>query len=199
MIAYRLPMRTWILAIMTLCICSGAQADEPVWRLLRDGGYVLVVRHAQAPGKGDPANFRLDDCTTQRNLSAEGRRQAAMLGEALRARNVPVGRVLSSRWCRALETARLAFGQVEPEPMLDQFYEPDQRVERTGAVRAIIHDWPKNRGNLVLVTHQPNVTALTNISAEEGEIVVMAVAPDGTLAVYGRLKPSGSSPKPAGG
>jgi phosphohistidine phosphatase SixA len=194
MIAYSRPMRLPLLALLALFASTSAFADDALWSAIHKGGYALVMRHAQAPGKGDPANFRLDDCTTQRNLSAEGRGQAAELGKAIRERNVPVGRVLSSRWCRALETARLAFGQVEPEPALDQFYEADQRIERSGAVRAIIHAWSKDRGNLVLVTHQPNVTALTNLEIEEGEIVVMAVAPDGTLAVYGRLKPS-----PAGG
>jgi phosphohistidine phosphatase SixA len=178
----------WIFLLLSLCICNDARADEALWPALRDGGYVLVVRHAMAPGKGDPANFNLEDCATQRNLSAEGREQARSMGKVLQAQRVPIGRVLSSRWCRALETARLAFGRVEPEPMLDQFYEPEERDKRTAAVRAIIAGWPRNGMNLVLVTHQPNVTALTNLSAEEGEAVVMGVSADGSLAVYGRLK-----------
>jgi phosphohistidine phosphatase SixA len=179
----------WLWLLLPLLVSDGARADDAIWRALREGGYALVMRHATAPGSGDPVNFQLDNCATQRNLSAEGRAQAAKLGETLRAQRIPVGRALSSRWCRALETARLAFGDVQPEPMLDQFYQPSERDERTAAVRAIIASWPQNGSNLVLVTHQPNVTALTNLSVEEGEIVVMGLAPDQTLAVYGRVKP----------
>ncbi|HIK16487.1 MAG TPA: histidine phosphatase family protein [Leptolyngbyaceae cyanobacterium M33_DOE_097] len=82
-------------------------------------GYVAVMRHAIAPGTGDPGNFRLGDCQTQRNLSETGRQQARRLGQLLRDRQVPVTRVLSSQWCRCLETARLLdLGQVEPFPIL---------------------------------------------------------------------------------
>lgn len=178
-----------LLALFLVCLCGSAWADDAtLLRDLRGGGYVLVVRHATSPGSGDPTNFKLDDCTTQRNLSDDGRALARRIGETLRAQNVPVGRVLSSRWCRALETARLAFGRVEGEPVLDQFYKPEERDERTQAVRAIIASAPQSGTNLVLMTHQPNVTALTNLSVEEGEIVVMGLAPDKTLAIYGRLK-----------
>lgn len=179
----------WLWLVALLSIAGPVRADDAaLLRNLHDGGYVLVIRHATSPGSGDPANFKLDDCTTQRNLSDDGRAMARRIGETLRAQTVPIGRVLSSRWCRALETARLAFGRVDGEPMLDQFYKPEERDERTQAVRAIIAAAPQSGTNLVLMTHQPNVTALTNLSVEEGEIVVMGVAPDKTLAIYGRLK-----------
>lgn len=179
----------WLWLIALLFSTGPVLADEPeLLGNLRDGGYVLVIRHATSPGSGEPANFKLDDCTTQRNLSDGGRAQARRIGETLRAYDVPIGRVLSSRWCRALETARLAFGRVEGEPLLDQFYDAEARDTRTQAVLAIITAAPQSGTNLVLMTHQPNVTALTNLSVEEGEIVVMGVAPDKTLAVYGRLK-----------
>lgn len=181
-------MRRLVLLLCLWVMTPAAATAEPLWDLLRAGGLVILLRHATAPGVGDPANFKLDDCTTQRGLSDDGRAQARRIGEALRAQNVPIGRVLSSRWCRALETARLALGRVDGEPMLDQFYKPEERDERTQAVRAIIAAAPQSGTNLVLITHQPNVTALTNLSVEEGEIVVMGVAPDNTIAVYGRLK-----------
>jgi phosphohistidine phosphatase SixA len=180
----------WLTLALMLCVCGGARADDDaLWRSLREGGYVLVLRHAMAPGSGDPADFQLDDCTTQRNLSADGRAQATRIGETLRTHGVKVGRALSSRWCRALDTARLAFGQVEPEPLLDQFYTPEERDARTPSVRAIMAAWPQTGTNLVLVTHSPNVTALTNLAIDEGEFVIMGRSSDGTLAVYGRLKP----------
>src|SRR5262249_55819076 len=103
----------YLLAVLLICLCGPAQADDALLRNLRDGGYVIVMRHATSPGSGDPANFKLDDCTTQRNLSDDGRDQARRIGATLNKERVPIGRVLSSRWCRALETGRLAFGRVE--------------------------------------------------------------------------------------
>ena len=105
------PLRR-LLALMTpvLCLVAPAGADELAWAALRDGPAVLIVRHAQTePGIGDPAGFRLGDCTTQRNLSAAGHTQAVALGRVLRERRVTVSRVESSLWCRCVDTARLAF------------------------------------------------------------------------------------------
>src|SRR5206468_1235478 len=111
-------MRGTAVACAALALAAGAspaRGDETLWTLLRDGGHVILLRHAATDRTfGDPPGFRLDDCSTQRNLIDEGRAQAKRLGAALRARAVPVGRVLSSQWCRCLETARLAFGRVEP-------------------------------------------------------------------------------------
>jgi broad specificity phosphatase PhoE len=101
------------------------------WSALARGGTVALIRHARAPGTGDPAGFRLDACSTQRNLSEDGRAQAGRLGQAFRDNAVPVGRVLSSRWCRALDTARLAFGdRTEPFPDLDSFFSDRQDEPR---------------------------------------------------------------------
>ncbi|MFO1062139.1 MAG: histidine phosphatase family protein, partial [Dongiaceae bacterium] len=97
-----------------------AADEDAVFAALRAGGHAILVRHAIAPGGGDPPGFVLEDCATQRNLSDEGRAQAARLGQRLRQHGVAVDRVLSSRWCRALETARLmALAPVEPALALD--------------------------------------------------------------------------------
>src|SRR5687767_12433478 len=99
----------------TAGIAHSAQSDEALWRLLKAGGQVVLVRHAvTTAGVGDPPGMVLADCTTQRNLSDEGRAHARQLGEAFRARGVAVSHVYSSPWCRCLETARLAF-RTEPE------------------------------------------------------------------------------------
>jgi hypothetical protein len=111
-----------VLALVLALLAGPAGATEAAWQALRGGGVVALMRHARAPGVGDPPGFRLEDCATQRNLSAEGRDQARRIGEAFRAQGVAVARVLSSRWCRALDTARLAFGTVEPFPPLDSFF-----------------------------------------------------------------------------
>ena len=145
-------------------------------------------RYPTCAGAGDPTTFRLDDCTTQRNLSAEGREQATRLGARLSARGVQIGRVLSSRWCRALETARLAFGdRVEPEPALNSLYGARElQQSQTEIVRGLIAAWRGRGGNLVLVTHQVNATALTGLSLSEGEVLVLAPKERG-FDVVGRL------------
>ncbi|MFC1459755.1 histidine phosphatase family protein [Microvirga arabica] len=180
---------------LALCILATAgwmhpaRASEEAWQALRQGGTVALFRHARAPGTGDPAKFRLDDCSTQRNLSEEGRQQAQRIGDAFRSRQVPVERVLSSRWCRALDTARLAFGAMaEPEPTLDSFFSGrEQEPFQTQAARQIIEDWRSARV-LVLVTHQVNITALTGIFPSEGEALVLRPRASSGFEVIGRIK-----------
>jgi phosphohistidine phosphatase SixA len=166
-----------------------SEASEAAWQALKQGGTVALFRHARAPGTGDPANFRLDDCSTQRNLSEEGRQQAQGIGDQFRTRQLPVERVLSSRWCRALETARLAFGAVaQPSPQLDSFFSGrDQEAAQTHAVRRIIEGW-RSAGVLVLVTHQVNITALTGIFPGEGEMLVLRPRSDSGFDLVGRVK-----------
>ena len=180
-----------------LCIDSPvvAAGGEAVWDLLRSGGQVVVMRHASTePGVGDPPGFRLEDCQTQRNLSAAGREEARRLGQAFRARSIPVGQVLSSRWCRCLETARLAFGTVEPWAPLDSFFSDRSRADaQTQAVRELITDRPPG-GNLILVSHQVNITALTRLFPAPGEMIVLTPLGGGEFRVAGRLAASGPSP-----
>lgn len=186
-------MRVLILAasiLLGLILPGGTvRADEAAaWQALREGA-IGLIRHARAPGTGDPAAFRLDDCATQRNLSDEGRDQARRLGEAVRAAGVVVAAAPHSRWCRARDTAELAFpGMTRPEPSLDSFF-ADRSTEpaQTAAVSQIVRDW-RGPGALMLVTHQVNITALTGVVPREGEIVV--VRADGeTITVIGRLRP----------
>jgi broad specificity phosphatase PhoE len=183
-------LRFLILALLALG-AAPAVADEAAWAALRQGGHVVLLRHsATVPGVGDPTGFRLDDCATQRNLSDEGRAQAARIGAAFAARAVPVGRVLSSRWCRCLDTARLAFGGAEPAPALDSFFDDrSRRPAQTDAVRALVAAEPRNEGNLVLVTHNVNIAALTGIGPRTGEVLVFAREDNGGLRLVGRLLP----------
>ena len=163
-----------------------ARADEAAWQALRSGGHALLLRHALAPGTGDPSNFVLTDCATQRNLSAAGRDQARRLGAAVREAGVRVDRVLSSRWCRALETARLMeVGPVEPFPPIDSFFQdrgegPAQTRELEAFLAGLADD------TVVMVTHQVNITALTGIVPRSGEGVVVRPSADG-VTVVGRL------------
>ncbi len=176
------------------------ESSEALWALLARGGQVILLRHATAPGVGDPPGFRLDDCATQRNLSAEGREEARRIGETFRARGVPVGRVLSSRWCRCLETARLAFGRVEPWPALDSFFGDRVReAEQTAAVRRLASEPPQG-GNLVMVTHQVNISALTAISTASSEMLVLTPQRERGFRIAGVLAPAASrEPRPQEG
>lgn len=164
-----------------------ALADEALWARLREGGHVVMIRHATAPGTGDPPGFRIDDCATQRNLDEAGRDEARRIGAAFRARGVPVGRVLSSRWCRCLETARLAFGRAEPWPALDSYFEaPERDAQLTPVVRPLIGRHAE-RDTLVLVTHNVNIRAVTGIAPASGEMVVLTPRSDASFKVAGRI------------
>ena len=165
---------------------AGMAAEEAAWNALRESGAVLVLRHAATvPGTGDPPGFRIDDCSTQRNLSAQGREQAAAIGRSLREQGVSVVRVESSRWCRCLETARLAFPQLQVQPLavLDSFF-ADRAAgpAQTSVLRNRVRDW-QGPGVLVLVSHQVNITALTGQAVAAGEGVVLRPEADGFRVV----------------
>ncbi len=151
-----------------------AQAQDPDgWSALTDGAVVLF-RHAIAPGGGDPPGLVLGDCATQRNLSAEGRAQARQIGAAFRARGIAVGRVLTSQWCRARDTADLAFpGQAVEEPAFNSFFDDRSKgPSQTAAARWVLDAW-QGPGVLVVTTHQVNIAGLTGISPSSGEGIVL--------------------------
>lgn len=183
------------LSILSLAWLLGWSAtlradDEPLWAALRTGDAVALIRHAMAPGTGDPAGFKLEDCATQRNLSEEGRRQARQIGAAFRQNGIPRARVLSSRWCRCLETARLLdLGPVEPFAPLDSFFsQPGRGSVQTAALREFLSR-PYDGSPRVLVTHQVNITGLTDVVPRSGEMIVVQPAADGSVRVIGRLEP----------
>lgn len=163
--------------------------EESVWRLLQGGGHVVLIRHAQTvPGVGDPAHFKLGDCSTQRNLSEQGKADAARIGLAFRTRDIPVDAVYSSRWCRCLDTAQLAFGQAIPAPWIDSTFTSDEatRAERT---RATFHALAgrSGKGNVVLVTHAVNIQSLSGVYPASGEMVVAMLDAGDRFKVVGRI------------
>lgn len=174
--------------IAFLVLAFPAMATEAGWALLREGGHVVVMRHAYALGTVDPAGFDIEKCNTQRNLSDRGRQQARRIGSLFAARAAPTERVLSSRLCRALETGRIAFGEklVEPFPELDP--PPADAEKAAEAIAAVLETIRNHSGsdNLVLVTGLETIRALTGGSAREGEALV--VTPAGTgLHVLARI------------
>jgi len=175
-------------ALILLVSVTAAEGTEAGWALLRDGGNVVLLRHAMATGSTEPANFDIENCATQRNLSDRGRQQARKIGALFAARAATTERVLSSRYCRSLETARLGFGDrnVEKFEALDLLpADPAAATPQTAAVMAEIRGFTGS-GNFVLVTHLENITALTGQPAREGEALI--VRPDGEgLHVLGRI------------
>ena len=177
-----------LLLLGSIALAGPAGADEGLWRRLAAGGQVVLLRHGTTtPGVGDPTGFRLDDCATQRNLTEAGREESRKLGAAFKARGIPVGRVLSSAWCRCLDTARLAFGSAEPwEPLSSLFADRTRQAEQTRAFRTLAGE-KRAGGNTVLVTHGANIVTFVGVSPAMAEMVVVTPQGNGTFAVAGRL------------
>jgi phosphohistidine phosphatase SixA len=186
------------LLCIVLCAILGTEAnaaeeieDADLAARLQKGGAVLLLRHAYAPGTGDPEGFRLDDCTTQRNLNDAGREQARSIGAWLRAHGIEHARVYSSEWCRCLETAELlGLGPVTPLPALNSFFERrGDRGPNLAALEAFLAGQPPNGEPIVLVTHQVTITALSGIYPASGETLLMRRSDQdrGKLQPLGRL------------
>ncbi|MEA2119117.1 histidine phosphatase family protein [Halovibrio sp. HP20-50] len=180
-----------LLLVLLSIFSTTAQANEATWQALKEGGLVILMRHSLAPGIGDPPGFERGRCETQRNLSTAGRNQAQAAGRAFRARDIPIAAVYSSSWCRALDTAELmALGSVEPVPWLDSFFRGrGDRALITQTAQEQITAW-QGPGNLLLVTHQVNITALVGSGVGSGEMIVVRPKNE-SLQVVGRLSVSG--------
>ena len=181
-------MKCFLAVLLLLPLAAGA--DEALWALLKKGGQVVLVRHAVTdPGVGDPPGFSLHDCKTQRNLSAEGRKEAQRLGAAFRARGIPVARVLASPWCRCQETARLAFGGARSDGTLANLFGRPEEAERqkTAFSRLLAVPIKPGEGNLILVTHGSTTVAFTGVSPAPAEMVVVTPEGGGRFRVAGRI------------
>lgn len=159
------------------------------WTALRSTDHVALMRHAEAPGTGDPPDFSLADCATQRNLSTDGQDQARRIGALFRANGIESARVLSSQWCRCRDTAKnLELGPVEELPLLNSFFGWAQEGEgQTRALRSWLDRQTVGRPT-ILVTHQVNITALTGIFPAPGEIVVVRLGEGGETTVAGVIR-----------
>ena len=181
------PTRRALLALCGLPLLAYADANananakanaNDAAALLRRGGVVLMLRHAQTtPGIGDPPGFRLGDCSSQRQLSDEGRAQARQLGEWFTQQKLTPGRVRSSAWCRCVDTAMLAFGRSEPWPVIDSTFGDAATGTAAGtshapAIDAALRAVPAGRFE-VWITHQVNITAATGAFLGMGEGVVV--------------------------
>jgi phosphohistidine phosphatase SixA len=165
-----------------------AQDNAPTWSLLRQPGYVVFMRHSEAPGYADPPNYNLEDCSTQRNLVDSGRSHARRTGEAFRRNGISFQRVLTSPWCRCKETALLAMGR-EAEvfaPLSNLVGRPQHTTEQVGALKAYLAALDANT-RVLFVTHGIVIQALTGISPASGEMVIVKPDSSGNPTVAGRL------------
>ena len=164
------------LIIIFISINSPIKADsnQNIFDKLKRGGNLIFIRHAYAPGGGDPKNFDINDCKTQRNLSNSGRDQAKKIRSFFKDNNIPISKVYSSEWCRCKETASIAFNDFETKSFLNSFFSSqfaknkDLQMKR---LKTFINNWDKNK-NLVFVTHYVVISESLNYAPSSGEIVI---------------------------
>lgn len=175
--------------IIFICLFLPGLATADDWDLLSEPGAIAIMRHALAPGTSDPTGFDVQDCSTQRNLDARGRAQAKAIGTEMRDRSIMFKAVYTSQWCRCRETADLLdVGPVSEHTALNSFFQDrSTREAQTEATRHIIYaaDWP-----ILMVTHQVNITALTDVFPTSGEIVVIRAHAHNRIEVLGTIEVS---------
>ncbi len=163
-----------ILIFISLTTSIKADLNKNLLNKLEDGGNLIFIRHAYAPGGGDPDNFNLNDCSTQRNLSEEGRKQARQIGEFFKKNKIQIDIVLSSEWCRCKETARIAFKNFSTNNFLNSFYSSKYAKNKEKQIE-MLNDYVKkykNNQNLIFVTHYVLISEVLNYAPSSGEIVV---------------------------
>jgi phosphohistidine phosphatase SixA len=188
-------MRAVYLFVITLAVSiilspsNGLADNSEIIARLKTGGHILMIRHALAPGGGDPKNFTIGDCSTQRNLNETGRTQARNIGNWLRSKGVASARVYSSQWCRCLETAKLMnLGSVKELPALNSFYERMQdREPNISALKDFISRQPMDGELIVFVTHFVTIGAIAGESVSSGTGVMLELKKDKSYKVVGRL------------
>ncbi len=167
-----------------------AQSETQAWEALREGKAVLILRHALAPGTGDPAHFELGDCSTQRNLNDRGRQQASAWKPYLARRGIAEARVYTSQWCRSQDTATgMNIGDVAEWPALNSFFQnrgkrSTQTIETIELVNRLEPGPPA-----IMVSHQVNITASSGVFPASNEGVILALPLTETPEVLARVAP----------
>ena len=164
------------LVIIFICINPSVKADskQTLINELQKGGKLIFIRHAYAPGGGDPDNFDINDCTTQRNLSDSGRVQSQKIGNFFKKNKISIGKVYSSEWCRCKETALIAFNDFENKSFLNSFFSPkfaQNKEPQIKKLKKFIKNWDGKK-NLVFVTHYVVISEILNYGSSSGEIVI---------------------------
>lgn len=187
-------MKTPLVFLLVLFAPTWIHAAElQAWQAFAAGDAFILMRHAYAPGVGDPAHFVLNDCDTQRNLNEEGKEQARAWGQLLRSKNLDHLKLYSSSWCRSIETAELMeAGPVTRLPVLDSFFQNRSTDSvQTEGLRVFLRSLV-NSESAVLVTHQVNITALTGIFPGSGEALIIALPLENPPVILARVPVPGS-------
>ena len=163
-----------ILIFFLFLLNKASFANENIVEILKKGGNIIFIRHAIAPGNGDPPNFDILNCSTQRNLSKDGELQALKIGKFFKKNDIKLTKVLSSEWCRCKDTAKIAFGNYETKNFLNSFYDErfsENKDKQISDFKKFIRNWNKN-GNLLLVTHYVVIFEILDLATNSGEIVI---------------------------
>ena len=167
-------LKFFIIIFISLTTSIKADLNKNLINQLKDGGKLIFIRHAYAPGNGDPNNFNLNDCSTQRNLSNDGRRQSKYIGEFFRKNKIEIDKVLSSEWCRCKETAYYAFKNYETKSFLNSFFSQKfthNKAKQIKELKEYIKKW-NGKNNLIFVTHYVVISEIVNLSVSSGEIII---------------------------
>jgi|TARA_B110000967_G_C18656017_1_gene445796 phosphohistidine phosphatase SixA len=179
-------MKKIFIVFFLIIFSTATYSQEQLINLLKDGNKIIFIRHAYAPGNGDPINFELNDCFTQRNLNHEGINQSKKIGQLFFKNKIQIDRVLSSEWCRCKDTAEFAFNKYTTFNALNSFYDPrfkKNKDKQISDLKNYILKW-NSKKNLVLVTHFVVILEVLNIHASSGEIIVS----DKDFNIIGRYK-----------
>ena len=163
-----------ILILFFILFAFDSNAENTVVSLLKEEGKIIFIRHSIAPGGGDPENFSLNDCATQRNLSKKGIEQSKQIGEFFKKNKVIISKVLSSQWCRCKDTAFHAFGKYEEFFALNSTFQikfSGNSKKQAEALKNLVKNWD-GKGNIIFVTHYVIILKHTNYAPSSGELVI---------------------------
>ena len=162
-------------------------ASQQAWNIAQEGNKIILIRHSIAPGGGDPAGFKIDDCKTQRNLNKKGINQSKKIGKLFKKNNVPVDQVLSSQWCRCKDTAKYAFKNYKEFTALNSTFQSPYNKNEGKQLKELynyVMKWNGKGKNLVLITHYSIITAVSNAVPSSGEIIIA----DKNFKVFGTIQ-----------
>ena len=165
-----------IITIIFISLTSSIKADsqKKIINELKEGGKIIFIRHAYAPGNGDPENFDKKDCSTQRNLNKDGIEQSKKIGQFFIKNQIIINEIFSSEWCRCKDTAKYAFGKFKTFDALNSFYQAKffkNKDKQIKDLKKFIKTWDDDR-NLILVTHYVVISEMLGVGVNSGEIIV---------------------------
>jgi len=165
-----------IYSIILFLLFQSNLSAEINWPILQDGNKIFLIRHASAPGGGDPGGFKINDCSTQRNLDKTGIKQSKNIGKLFKKKSIPIDKVLTSQWCRCKDTAKYAFKDYKEFSALNSVFQSPfikNEEKQIKEIKEYIKNWKPRNKNLVMITHYSIITKLTNSAPSSGEIIVI--------------------------